>query len=115
MAEVNLTINGRTFGVACDDGQEDRVLELGKYVDERLQAIKSAGAATNESHLLVLASLVLADEVFDLLEGEQKSQTNGKVANGMEVLSKEEEKKFINAIDHLATRIDSIAGNIQKA
>lgn len=111
MAEVNVTINGRTFGIACDDGQEQRVLDLGKYVDERLRDISRAGAANNESHLMVLTSLVLADEVFDLLEnGGQGAPApkNGESMNG------DEEQRFVNAIDYLANRIDSIAGSIQK-
>lgn len=109
MAEVNVTINGRTFGIACDDGQEQRVLDLGKYVDERLKDISRAGAANNESHLMVLTSLVLADEVFDLLEsGDAASAANGGSMNG------DDEKRFVNAIDYLANRIDSIAGSIQK-
>lgn len=107
MAEVNVTINGRTFGIACDDGQEQRVLDLGKYVDERLKDISKAGAANNESHLMVLTSLVLADEVFDLLDSESGT---AKAANG----SADDEKRYINAIDYLANRIDSIAGSIQK-
>ena len=108
MAEVNVTINGRTFGIACDDGQEQRVLDLGKYVDERLKDISRAGAANNESHLMVLTSLVLADEVFDLLESGDTPATNGSSMNG------DDEKRFVNAIDYLANRIDSIAGSIQK-
>ena len=110
MAEVNVTINGRTFGIACDDGQEQRVLDLGKYVDERLREISKAGAAHNDAHLLVLTSLVLADEVFDLLETEEKS---GNGANGS--INRDEERKFISVIDTLASRIDGIAGNLQKA
>ncbi len=107
MAEVNVNINGRTFGIACDDGQEQRVLDLAKYVDERLQAISSAGAAGNDMHLMVLTSIVIADEVFDLLEGggQEAAQASG---------NPEEDKKVVNAIDHLASRIDSIANSIQK-
>lgn len=42
MAEVNLSIYGKSYGIACDDGQEDRVLELGGYVDARLREIATA-------------------------------------------------------------------------
>ena len=69
MAEVNLTINGRNYGIACDDGQERRVQALGQYVDQRLKEIARAGAASNESHLLFLTSIILADEIFDLKDG----------------------------------------------
>ena len=114
MAEVNVTINGRTFGIACDDGQEQRVLDLGKYVDERLRGISAAGAASNESHLMVLTSIVLADEVFDMAEENKRNGKNGASAP-LPAISREDEQKFVTALDQLADRIDLIAGNIAKA
>ena len=50
MAEVTLKINNRGYGLSCEDGEEQRVLDLASYVDSRLQDIAKAGAATNESH-----------------------------------------------------------------
>ncbi len=106
MAEVTLTINGRNYGISCEDGQEQRLTELGHYVDTRIREISKAGAASNESHLLVLAGLVLADEIFDLRDG------TGVAANG---ISQEEEKAIVQSIDYLAERINTIASRIQKA
>ena len=68
MAEVNLAIHGRAYDIACDDGQEQRVLEVGRYVDTRAREIAQAGAANNETHLLVLTALVLADEAVSALD-----------------------------------------------
>lgn len=107
MGEVNLMINGRAYSITCDDGQEQRVNNLGLYVDSRVKEIAKAGAATNETHLLVLASLMLADEVYDLREGVAP------VANGAN--QNEDEALVISAIDSLAERIDTIASRIQEA
>lgn len=68
MEDVKLAINGRMYAIACDDGQERRVSMLGRYIDARLKEIGRAGGASNESHLLVLTALVLADEIHDLRE-----------------------------------------------
>ncbi len=111
MAEITLTINGRNFGISCDDGQEQRVMDLGHYVDGRLKDISRAGAASNEAHLLVLTSLMLADEVYDLRN--QVSNLGGEDQN-VEAI-KQDELVIAQAIDHLAERIDTIAGRIQKA
>lgn len=54
MAEVTLEINGRNYGITCEDGQEQRVKDLGVYVDSRLKEITKAGAASNDMHLMVL-------------------------------------------------------------
>ena len=111
MAEISITINGRNYGIACDDGQEKRVHELARYVDFRLREIARAGAASNESHLLVLTSIILADEIADMkahgapVAGQQKVGVR---------MTDEEEEAIVSAIDLLAARIDQIAGNLQK-
>lgn len=111
MAEINVLINGRSYGMACDDGQEQRVQDLAKYVDARLKEIAKSGAAGTESHLLVLTALVMADEIFDLRDGMRASESQD--SSGIR-LSEDEEGDLVSAIDHLAARIDSIAGNLQK-
>jgi len=113
MAEVNVTLNGRTYGIACDDGQERRVKDLAAYVDQRLKEISRAGAASNEAHLLVLASIMLADEVFDMKDGRSAAPASAKAPLAVQ-MSPEDEEKIISAIDHLAARIDSIAGSLSK-
>lgn len=71
MSEVSLMIHGRSYGVGCDDGQEKRVRELGQYIDKKVKEISGAGGAATEAHLLVLACLVMADELFETREGIQ--------------------------------------------
>ena len=109
MAEISITINGRNYGIACDDGQEKRVQELARYVDARLREIARAGAASNESHLLVLTAIILADEIADMKSmGSVPQQPVGVK------MSDDEEEAIVSAIDLLAARIDQIAGNLQK-
>lgn len=110
MAEITLTINGRNYGIACDDGQERRVMELGRYVDQRLREIARAGAATNESHLLVLTTIILADEIADM-------KAHGGMSLGSTTgvkMTDDEEEAIVSAIDLLAGRIDQIASSLQK-
>jgi len=111
MAEVNIMISGRSFGISCEDGQEQRVADLGQYVDSRVKDISKAGAATNESHLLVLTALLLADEVFDLRDDVNSlgSKVQGAEAN------QNDETAVAHAIEDLAGRIDRIASRIQNA
>lgn len=109
MAEVNLSIYGKSYGIACDDGQEDRVLELGGYVDARLREIATAGAATNDSHLLVLTALVMADEIYELRDRlEAVKENNGVAVDG------EEEKILTHAIHSITERINSVSSRLEK-
>ncbi len=113
MAEVNISINGRKFGIACDDGQEQRVIELSNFVDGRVKDMAQSGAGTNESHLLVLSSLLMADELFDLKE-ENSSNAGNKTPLGTLQITKADEGEITGALDQMADRIDSLAGNLQK-
>ncbi|PJB71187.1 MAG: cell division protein ZapA [Alphaproteobacteria bacterium CG_4_9_14_3_um_filter_47_13] len=120
MAEVSLNIHGKEYGIACDDGQENRVVEVGQYVDNRARDIASAGAASNENHLLVLTALVLADEVKELRDSLASLQANGS-RNAVppqivyEGLSEAEERHIVDSIEQLANRIDSVAERLRAA
>lgn len=107
MAEISVNINGRKYGMECDDGQESRVVDLGQYVDHKVKQIAAAGAATGESHLLVLTSLMLADEILEL----KKHVANGNAPAGT-ASSPEDEALIVQAIDHLAGRIEAIASKM---
>ncbi|PCI56795.1 MAG: cell division protein ZapA [Alphaproteobacteria bacterium] len=116
MSEVTLKINNRGYSLACDDGQEQRLVDLGHYVDGHLQNIAQAGAATNEAHLLVLTSLVLADEIYELRDSVAQLQNNmaqqGENAPARN-RSDEDDVLIAEAIDHLAGKIENIAARIQ--
>jgi len=116
MAEVNITMNGRMYEISCDDGQEGRVVDLAAYIDQRLQQIARSGAAYNDAHLMVLTTLVLADELFEAREqlgqpakGRKAAAEPAPVAE----MDAEEEKAIVKLLDKLTKRIDGIAARVQ--
>jgi cell division protein ZapA len=110
MAEVNLKINGRSYGISCDDGQEQRVMDLGHYVDQRIKEISKSGAGSNEAHLLVLTALMMADEIFDLRDQSHDFQEQMHNVSHLQ----QHEEAVAQAIETLADRIDHIAERMQK-
>lgn len=74
MSKVSITVNNKPFTIACDEGQEERVRQLGRYVDERFRELNSAGAAPNESYTLVLTALVIADDMFEAKDQAEKAR-----------------------------------------
>lgn len=65
MARVDVTLNGRIYPIACEDGQEPRVLEIAAYLDGLIGEVRKAVRNVTDMHLLVMASLMVADELFD--------------------------------------------------
>jgi len=64
MSNVALIIGGRTFTVACAEGEEDHVSGLGRMIDAKLNAMGEL-SGQSETRMLLFAALLLADEVHD--------------------------------------------------
>ena len=75
MAEVTITINGRHYDIACDHGQEGRIIDLAGYIDQQIGQISQTGAAYNDTHLQILTLLVVADQLFEARETGGKSSS----------------------------------------
>lgn len=104
MAQVTITINGRAYPVACNEGEEQRIAELARYVDAKVKAFAKDLGQIGEARLLVLAALVLADELADVQAAGRPQSGNGAAV---------EEGKLAAGIENLAQRIEAIAAKLE--
>lgn len=68
MAEVEITIGGRTFAVACQDGEEHFLRSAASLLDAEAQALTGQVGRLPEARLLLMAGLMLADKTAGLDE-----------------------------------------------
>ena len=108
MTQVSITINNRKYQVACDDGQEAHLARLGDYVDKRLNELVAAVGQVGDSRLLVMVSLLLADELSDLYSEKEQGA-------GSDTPSARDEEEACAAIEKLAERIENIAASFEEA
>jgi len=66
MAQVTLRINGYSHTLVCKDGEENHLLAMANEVEQRIEAIKAAAGQSGESRMLVMAALMMADDLFEL-------------------------------------------------
>jgi len=66
MAQVTLKINGHAHTVGCKDGEEGHLFAMAEEVERRIDKAKSLGVQSGESRLLVMAALLMADELHDM-------------------------------------------------
>lgn len=66
MAQVNVTINGRQYRMACEDGQEDHLRQLAKELDDRINSLRGQFGEIGDSRLVVMAALMMADDVVEI-------------------------------------------------
>ncbi|MEA1071418.1 cell division protein ZapA [Sphingomonas sp. LY29] len=100
MAEVELTIAGRPYRVACRDGEEDNLRAAGALVDAKSREALAGLGALSESRQLLFAALLLADQIVDGREVE---------------LPKALDPALVERTDRIAERLESIADTLEEA
>lgn len=69
MAQLPITVNGRPYTIACEDGQEERLRQLAQTLDAEVSGLAAAIGQVGDSRLLVIAGLSLIDRLSET-EGE---------------------------------------------
>ena len=65
MSHVNVTINGRQYRMACEEGQESRLLRLAENLETRVVGLRGKFGEIGDQRLTVMAALTVADELVD--------------------------------------------------
>ncbi len=65
MSHVNVTINGRQYRMACEEGQENRLLRLAESLEGRISGLRGKFGEIGDQRLTVMAALMIADELMD--------------------------------------------------
>ncbi len=73
MGQVDIAINGKTYRIACEDGEEQRLSNLAAMVDAHVHDLIEQVGQIGESRLLVMASLLIADEFVDLRDSRDEA------------------------------------------
>ena len=66
MANVNIKFNNKDYLLSCDDGQEDSLKKLTKFLDKKYSELKDNLGNIGENKLLLITTIQLIDEYFDL-------------------------------------------------
>ncbi len=66
MGQVNVTINGRQFRMACEDGQEEHLQALAADLDQRIEMLRGKFGEIGDTRLTVMAAITVADELTEV-------------------------------------------------
>ena len=66
MANVNIKFNNKDYILSCDDGQEESLKKLTKFLDQKYSELKDKLGNIGENKLLLITTIKLIDEYFDL-------------------------------------------------
>ena len=66
MANVNIKFNNKDYLLSCDDGQEESLKKLTKFLDKKYSELKDKLGNIGENKLLLITTIKLIDDYFDL-------------------------------------------------
>jgi len=128
MAQVTVIVNNRNYTLACDDGEEEHLARLAAQIDNRIGELPAEpGVQKNEGRLILMAGLIVADELSfaneRIVELEQEiAALRGEPApiaprseqghRGMPKLTKIDEEKFAGILESAARRMEDIAARL---
>lgn len=109
MPTLDVTINGRRHQLSCAEGEEPRLRRLAGYVDGRVAELAKQHGQVGDARLLVLTSLLIADELADAYD--EIKRLRAASAEG----ARQGERQAVEAMDRVAARLEQLAAALVKA
>lgn len=119
MSQVSVTINGRQFRMACEDGQEGHLMNLARDLDSRIDGLRAKFGEIGDTRLTVMAALTIADSLAETglrikrLEDELATLKNARTEAIN--LDKAAHTAIATALNAAAERIESIVKKLNQA
>ena len=114
MSQVVVKVNGREFPLSCADGQEARIRRLAQYVDAKVAEFTKTVGQVGEARLILLAALVIADELSDANEALQQERNRPRSGGGA-AGGEPGAHGAASGIRSMAERIESIAVRLESS
>lgn len=104
MSQVSVSIDGKMFRMACEDGQEAHLEALAKHLDTRIAEMRQAFGEIGDLRLTVMAAITITDEFSEARrKNEELSGQVGQLRNAQ-----------VSAQDDAGTRDQEVAGLIDR-
>jgi cell division protein ZapA len=126
MPEVTITIGGRSFGVACQEGEEHYLHTAAKMLDDEAQVLSDQVGRMPEARMLLMAGLMLADKTASVEDriAEVQAQLNEREAelNALRNTKHEPERVEVpvvpqsvtDTLAELAARAEALAASVEE-
>lgn len=113
MAQVTVTIDGKSYRMACDEGQEERLIELAERFDRYVTHLKGSFGEIGDQRLTVMAGIMVLDEMTELqkrVKGmESEIATLRKTRDDALTKADKNDAALTGALASLAERMENMA------
>jgi cell division protein ZapA len=116
MGQISVIIDGKSYRMACDDGQEDHLTALAAYYDARVQDMHASFGEIGDMRLAVMAAITLADEINELKRKLGSAETALDEAKqsiaGFDAAAASREDEIAETVGAVADRVERIAKSL---
>lgn len=116
MAQVTVTIDGKQYRMACDEGQEEHLVDLATRFDGYVMHLKDSFGEIGDQRLTVMAGIMVMDELSEIskrLKGlESEVLTLRKTRDEALTKSERTDTALVGALGGLAQRMEALAGRL---
>ena len=118
MAQVNVSINGRAYRMACEDGQEEHLTRLAKNLDDRIGELRGKFGQIGDARLIVMAALTVADDLAEMGKKLRRLEDEVATLNDARVVSADRmqatQSAIVAAFNAAAEPIEAIARKLNQ-
>lgn len=116
MAQVTVTIDGKQYRMACDEGQEEHLIDLAGRFDQYVMHLKGSFGEIGDQRLTVMAGIMIMDELNELqrrVKGmESEVATLRKTRDDALVKADKNDAALTGALGSLAERMENLAAKL---
>jgi len=113
MPQVAVQINGKTYRMACDEGQESHLLDLAQRFERYVSSLKGSFGEIGDQRLTVMAAIMVQDELVELQR--KMVGLESELAQLRTTAGPDREADIAAALDKTAERIESISAKLRTA
>ncbi len=110
MPQMTIRINGYAYTVGCEDGEEAHLQAMAEQVENRITKIKTAGGQSGEARLLAMASLLMADDLYEM-----EKELQAVRAGTAPAAPAPQDARLGRRLGKLAKRAEDIAADLERA
>jgi cell division protein ZapA len=111
MSHINVTINGRQYRMACEEGQETRLLQLAEGFEARIGSLRGKFGEIGDARLTVMAALMVSDELIDATQRIRNLEEELKALRDVRMVAADRARATQTAV---ANALNAAADRIEK-
>ena len=105
MAQVSVTIDGRKYRLACNEGEEARLESLAGVIDDKIGEMRATFGEIGDQRLVIMAALTIADNLAGVRDAAAAERQRS-------VAAEQRAQAIASSLDELGSRLESIAARL---